>query len=179
MQAAHTVCTYAPPYHQRCWLLNWMLMTCWKVSLLFSPEDTVSVTNVLHVKWNLACPNTVHFTFLMLPQKYKITTKQHPWKKLFLVGHPVALFGQGKDFHQHHIWCFPLPCSGEKSPWMPHISPAMISCDVLTSSIHGIQQRHLILWSMIIFFPPPFSKNGSDCAVGNLHIYAPKLDWLQ
>ncbi len=21
MQAAHTVCTYAPPYHQRCWLL--------------------------------------------------------------------------------------------------------------------------------------------------------------
>ncbi len=37
MQAAHTVCTYAPPYHQRCWLLNWMLMTRWKVSLLFSP----------------------------------------------------------------------------------------------------------------------------------------------
>ncbi len=27
MQAAHTVCTYTPPYHQRCWLLNWMLMT--------------------------------------------------------------------------------------------------------------------------------------------------------
>ncbi len=26
------------PYHQRCWLLNRMLMTCWKVSLLFSPE---------------------------------------------------------------------------------------------------------------------------------------------
>ncbi len=25
---------------------------------------------------------------------------------------------------------------------------------------------------MIIYFPPPFSKNGSDCAVGNLHIYA-------
>ncbi len=23
MQAAHTVCTYAPPYHQRFWLLNW------------------------------------------------------------------------------------------------------------------------------------------------------------
>ncbi len=27
---------YAPPYHQRCWLLNWMLITHWKVSLLFS-----------------------------------------------------------------------------------------------------------------------------------------------
>ncbi len=25
---------------------------------------------------------------------------------------------------------------------------------------------------------PPFSKNGSDGAVDNLHIYAPKLDWL-
>ncbi len=36
MQAAHTVCTYAPPYHQRCWLLNWPLITRWKVSLLFS-----------------------------------------------------------------------------------------------------------------------------------------------
>ncbi len=40
MQAAHNICTYAPPYHQRCWLLNWMLITRWKVSLLFSPEDT-------------------------------------------------------------------------------------------------------------------------------------------
>ncbi len=38
--------------------------------------------------------------------------------------------------------------------------------------------RHLILWSMIIYFPPPCWKNGSDCAVGNPHIYAPKLDWL-
>ncbi len=42
----HTVCTYAPPYHQRCWLLNWTLMTRWKVSLLFSPEDTVSLVIV-------------------------------------------------------------------------------------------------------------------------------------
>ncbi len=23
MQAAHTISTYVPPYHQRCWLLNW------------------------------------------------------------------------------------------------------------------------------------------------------------
>ncbi len=40
MQAAHTLCTYAPPYHQRCWLLNWTLITRWKISLLFSPEHT-------------------------------------------------------------------------------------------------------------------------------------------
>ncbi len=31
------------PYHQRCWLLNWILIIRWKVSLLFSPEDTASV----------------------------------------------------------------------------------------------------------------------------------------
>ncbi len=43
MQAAQTVCTYAPPYHQRCWLLNWTLITRWTVSLFFSPEDTASV----------------------------------------------------------------------------------------------------------------------------------------
>ncbi len=35
MQAAHTVCTYAPPYHQRCWLFNWTLIIRWKVSLPF------------------------------------------------------------------------------------------------------------------------------------------------
>ncbi len=41
MQAVHTACTYAPPYHQRFWLLNWMLMACWKVSLFFNSEDHV------------------------------------------------------------------------------------------------------------------------------------------
>ncbi len=29
MQAAHTIFTYAPPYHQRCWLLNWTLKRWW------------------------------------------------------------------------------------------------------------------------------------------------------
>ncbi len=43
MQAAHTECIYAPSYHQRCWLLNWTLITRWTISLLFSPEDTASV----------------------------------------------------------------------------------------------------------------------------------------
>ncbi len=43
MQAAHTICTYAPPYQQSCCLLSWTLITRWKDSLLFSPEDTASV----------------------------------------------------------------------------------------------------------------------------------------
>ncbi len=38
---------------------------------------------------------------------------------------------------------------GKKSPWTSHPSAVMISCDVLTCSIHVIQQRHLILCSMI------------------------------
>ncbi len=38
MQTAHTICIYAPPYLQRCWLL----ITRWKVSLLFSPEEGFS-----------------------------------------------------------------------------------------------------------------------------------------
>ncbi len=50
MQAAHNVCT---PYHQRCRLLNWTLMTHWKVSLFFSPEDMVSVISNKNVKFGL------------------------------------------------------------------------------------------------------------------------------
>ncbi len=56
MQAAHTVCPYAPPYHQRCWLLKWTLITRWKVSLLFSPEDTASVISDKNVKFGLIWP---------------------------------------------------------------------------------------------------------------------------
>ncbi len=42
---------YAPPSHQRCWLLNWLLMTRWKVSLLFSrrtrrPWFPIRMTNL-------------------------------------------------------------------------------------------------------------------------------------
>ncbi len=62
MQAAHTVCTYAPPYHQKCWLLNWTLITRWKVSLLFSPEDTASVISNKNVKFGLV--NIEHFSTL-------------------------------------------------------------------------------------------------------------------
>ncbi len=53
MQAAHTVCT---PYHQIYWLLNWMLITCWKVSLLFSLDETGSVISKNNVKFGLVWP---------------------------------------------------------------------------------------------------------------------------
>ncbi len=92
---------------------------CWEESLvhrkkvyeLLFIQYIYFCTNVLYVKWNLACP-TVHFIFLMLPQIHKNTKNIH--EKNILGGHPVALVGQAKDLHQHHIWCFPLPCTGEK-----------------------------------------------------------------
>ncbi len=116
------------------------------------------------------CTYYISYVTTIIQNYHKITSK----KTIILGGHPVALVGQAKDFHQHHIWCFPLPCTGEEISLNDTPSPALISRDILTYSSHDIQQRHLILW----YFPPPFSKNGSDCAVGNLHIYAPELDWL-
>ncbi len=108
-------------------------------------------------KLNLAFPITVHFIFLMLPQIHK-NTKYLPWKKWFLVDILSLLLVRPKTFinitsdvfHCHApgknlLECRTIPCNDD--------------CDVLTCSIHGIQQRHLILCSMIIYFPPPFSKN--------------------
>ncbi len=36
-------CTYAPPYHQRCWLLNWKLINAGRSPSSLAPEDTMSV----------------------------------------------------------------------------------------------------------------------------------------
>ncbi len=128
---------------------------------------------------------TFHISYVTTNrQKYKIASM----KKIFLVNILSLLLVRPKIFI--NITCDGFYCHapGKKSPWILHPSPAMISCDFLTCSIHGIQQRHLILWSMIIYFPPPclfrngeygrrnsllsfhdnLSKNGSDCAVGNL-----------
>ncbi len=57
MQAAHNLCTYAPhTIRVPCWLLNWTLMTCWKVSLIFNPEDTASLISNKNVKFGLIWP---------------------------------------------------------------------------------------------------------------------------
>ncbi len=47
---------YAPPYHQRFWLYNWMLISRWKVSLHFSPEDMAFVISNKNVKFGLVWP---------------------------------------------------------------------------------------------------------------------------
>lgn len=53
MLATSLLCT---PNHQRCWILNWILMTCWKVSFLFNPEDAVSMITNKNVKCGLVWP---------------------------------------------------------------------------------------------------------------------------
>ncbi len=71
MQAAHTVCNYAPPYYQRCWLLNWALITRWKVSLLFRPEDGVRDFQQEYQIWT--CLIIEHFSTL------KQSILNEPW----------------------------------------------------------------------------------------------------
>ncbi len=99
-------------------------------------------------------------------------TQNNIMKKKCIGGHPVALVGQAKDFHQHHIWCFPLPCTGEKISLNAAPIPCndQLWCPHMQHSWHPTETSDLVLHSQ---------KNCSDCAVGNLHIYAPKLDWLQ
>lgn len=56
--AASTTGTDAPPYHQRCWVFSWMLITSQMVPLFFSPEPygyrTVFHCATIHFKRALA-----------------------------------------------------------------------------------------------------------------------------
>ncbi len=75
--------------------------------------------NVLHIRWNLACPITVHFIFLMLPQiqnNYKITSM----KKIFSVDILSLLLVRPKIFINITFDVFHCHAPEEKSPWMPH-----------------------------------------------------------
>ncbi|MED6237276.1 hypothetical protein ATANTOWER_021960, partial [Ataeniobius toweri] len=49
--------TNIPPYHQRCWLLNFTLIIIQIVPFLFDPEDTTSV----NPKNNFKCGLVRHF----------------------------------------------------------------------------------------------------------------------
>ncbi len=86
-------------------------------------------------------------------QKYKITFMKNTFLvdilSLLLVRPKTFINITSDGFHCHAI----ISLIGKQSFWTPHTSPTMIRCDVLTCSIHGIQQWHLILWSMSIYFP--------------------------
>ncbi len=80
-------------------------------------------------------------------------------KKMILGGH---LVGQAKDFHQHHIWCFPLPCTGKTSPWMLH---------------------HPLQWSAVMSSHAAFMASNRDiwsCALWSytFQLHSQKIQWL-
>ncbi len=75
-------------------------------------------------------------------------------KKCILGGHPVALVGQAKDFHQHHILCFPLPCTEEKN-LLEHLT-------------------HPLQWSAVMSSHAAFMASNRDiwsCALWSTDIY--------
>ncbi len=105
-------------------------------------------TNVLHVKWNLACPITVHFIFLMFHKYTKIQNNIH--EKIIVGGHPVALVGQAKDFHQHHIWCFHCHAPGKICLNAAHISCNDQWCPHMQHSWHPTETSDLVLYDHIL-----------------------------
>ncbi len=68
------------PIHQRCWILNWTLMTRWKVSLLFSPEDTASMISTRMSNLDLSDHRTLfHFETVHFKWALAHTTRRRFW----------------------------------------------------------------------------------------------------
>ncbi len=71
-------------------------------------------------------------------KKYKIASMKK--KKSSWTSRRSCWSGQRFSSTSHLMFSIAMH-RGEKSPWMLHPSPVIISCDVLTCSIHVIQQR--------------------------------------
>lgn len=56
--ATYAMCTNKPPYHHKCWLLNFVLITDWMVAL-FIPKEAASMISKENFKI-LICQNTGH-----------------------------------------------------------------------------------------------------------------------
>ncbi len=84
--------------------------------------------------------------FLCYHTKIKIQLFLVDILSLLLVRPKIFINISSDVFHCHAPGKHLLECRSQ--------SPAMISCDVLTCSIHGVQQTHLILWSMIYIYAP-------------------------
>ncbi len=102
-------------------------------------------TNVLHIKWNLACPITVHFICYhkWIQQIQNTVTSM---KKIYSWWTSCRSCWSGQRFSSTSHLMFSIAMHRGKIS----LNAAHIRCDVPTCSIHGFQQRHLILWSMII-----------------------------
>ena len=56
IQVTPAMGTKTPPYHHRCWLWNFALITIWMVLFLFGPEDTMSMIYKNNLKCGLVRP---------------------------------------------------------------------------------------------------------------------------
>ena len=68
VQVTHAMATDTPPYHHRCWLLNFVLITIWMVLYLFSPVDTTP-----KMKCGLT---TAHFSTLCQSISYELGPRE-------------------------------------------------------------------------------------------------------
>ncbi len=81
------------PIYQRCWLLNWSLITRWKVSLLFSPEDTASLISDKNVQFGLILP----WNTFAKPLQFDVWERFLKYSTIFLrilsqIGEPLPIF---------------------------------------------------------------------------------------
>ncbi len=128
-------------------------------------------------KLNLAFPITVHFIFLMLPQIHK-NTKYLQWKNKLLV--EILSLLLAKDFNQHHIWYFPLPCTGKTFPWTPHhplqwwLWCPHIKSNQITFIVTSPQHKCLGEWNTYERAPDSAEKQNN-----NLHMDSTYLQTVQ
>jgi len=76
--------------------------------------------------------------------------------------HPHAPVCLATDFIDITSDVLPCDATGEESLCMPQPSPTLICCDIITSSIHCLEQGPLVLSPMLIDPPPTCRKKLLD-----------------
>ncbi len=110
-------------------------------------------TNVLHVKWNLLVQLLYISYFLCYHNYTNIQNNIH--EKLFLVDILSLWLVMANDFHQHHIWCFPLPCTGGKI----FLNAAPIPCNDQLGCPHMQHSWHPTEISDLVVYDHIFSTS--------------------
>ena len=75
VQVTHAMGTNTPPYHHRCWLLNFALITVWIVLFLFGQEDMTSMISKNNLKCRLVRPQHT-FPLCVCPSQMSLSTEK-------------------------------------------------------------------------------------------------------
>ncbi len=94
-------------------------------------------------------------------------------KNKILGGHPVALVGQAKDFHQHHIWCILLPCTREKISLNAAPIPCndQLWCPHMQHSWHPTETSDLVVYDLHTVYMLPHLIGYSNWLNGWFKLY--------